>query len=79
MVVTTDAVLAVNWEAIISRTHPRSRDCSHKLTVSVISDGLERVICEECGHVSIRYESMISGDIRRSQFKRLARLVPEEH
>jgi hypothetical protein len=40
--------------------------------VTVISDGLERVICETCGQVTLRYESMISGDIQRSQFSRLA-------
>lgn len=54
------------------RTHPRQRDCNHTRTLNVIAGGLERVICEECGHVTIRYESMISGDISRSQFSRLA-------
>lgn len=38
----------------------------------MIADGLERVICEECGDVTIRYESMIPGDISRSQFARKA-------
>ena len=54
------------------RTHPKHRDCVHSETVNVISNGLERVICEQCGHVSVRYESMISGDLSRSQFPRKA-------
>ncbi len=56
----------------VPRTHPRHRDCTHEVTVTVISNGLERVICEQCGHISIRYESMISGDLTRSQFPRRA-------
>jgi hypothetical protein len=60
------------WEAIMPRTHPRRGECEHAQTVTVISDGLERVICETCGQVTLRYESMISGDIQRSQFSRLA-------
>lgn len=56
----------------VPRTHPRQQDCSHDQTVNVISNGLERVICENCGHVTIRYESMITGDVKRSQFPRRA-------
>ena len=44
--------------------------CSHQSTVTVITGGLERVICEDCGDVTIRYESMISGDLDRSMFSR---------
>lgn len=53
-------------------THPSARDCSHQSTVSVIADGLEEVICEDCGQVTIRYESMIRHDVERSQFTRRA-------
>jgi hypothetical protein len=50
----------------------RIRRCTHDRSISVIADGLERVICEGCGDITIRYESMISGDITRSQFARKA-------
>lgn len=53
------------------RSHIFGR-CTHTRTLSVISEGLERVICEQCGDVTIRYESMISGDVSRSQFARKA-------
>lgn len=51
-------------------THPSERDCRHLSTVSVISGGREEVICEDCGHVTVRYESMIPHDLERSQFRR---------
>jgi len=53
-------------------THATPRDCAHASTVSVISGRIENVICEDCGHVSIRYESMIRQDVERSQFRRRA-------
>lgn len=68
-----DAILyLLELGASVPRTHPRHHDCVHDETVSVIADGLERVICEQCGHVTVRYESMISGDVERSQFPRRA-------
>jgi hypothetical protein len=39
-------------------------DCAHNVTHSSASAGLERVICEVCHHVSIRYvEEVIADDI----------------
>lgn len=46
--------------------------CRHERSVSVISDGLEREICEGCGNVTIRYESVIDGSIDRNVFAREA-------
>jgi hypothetical protein len=48
----------------------RTAQCTHTSTISVISNGLERVICEQCGDVNLRYESMISGDVKREAFAR---------
>ena len=56
-------------------TYRKIAVCSHQSTVTVITGGLERVICEDCGHVTIRYESMISADLDRSKFSRDADLV----
>ncbi len=44
--------------------------CSHQSTMTVVSAGMARVVCEDCGDVHIRYESMISGDFDRSKFSR---------
>lgn len=51
---------------------PKFGECSHDSTVTVITAGLELVVCEGCGSVTVRYESAISGDARRSQFARKA-------
>ncbi len=51
-------------------TYRKTAACSHQSTVTVASGGLERVICEDCGDVTIRYESMILGDLDRSMFSR---------
>jgi hypothetical protein len=32
--------------------------CSHKSTVTTVTAGLEREVCESCGHVSLRYVAM---------------------
>ena len=52
------------------RVSPNGVACSHENSISVISLGLERVICEDCGDVTVRYSSAISGDVVRSQFAR---------
>lgn len=57
----------------------RREECSHQSTVQVISNGLERVVCEDCGHVTVRYESMISGHVERSMFSRRADTVHSGH
>ena len=33
----------------------RIDECKHASTISTITAGLERVVCENCGHVSVRY------------------------
>ena len=30
-------------------------DCKHNRTISTVTAGLERSVCEDCGHVSVRY------------------------
>ena len=55
---------------MVPRTHRNQRECLHVSTVTVVGGGLERVVCEDCCDVTVRYESMISGDVDRSQFSR---------
>jgi hypothetical protein len=44
--------------------------CLHDRIVTVISTGLERVICEGCGHLSFRYLAELTTKIDRSRFGR---------
>ena len=60
-------------EAKLLNGSPNGRgkhECSHRNTISVIADGSERVICEACGDMIVRYSKTISGDVTRSQFGR---------
>ena len=53
-------------------TDRNKADCSHQSTVNGVTGGPERVVCEDCGDVTVRDESMISRDIDRSMFSREA-------
>jgi hypothetical protein len=33
--------------------------CGHANSISTITAGLERVVCEDCGHVSVKYVSEV--------------------
>lgn len=48
----------------------RRQECLHDEIVTVVSTGLERVICEGCGHLSFRYLAELSSEIDRSRFGR---------
>jgi len=60
------------WELLVDMTKRNRADCSHQSTVNGVTGGPERVLCEECGEVIVRDESMTSRDIDRSMFPRKA-------
>ena len=43
------------WGNYLGR--PVSKGCEHTVAISTTYAGLERRVCESCGHVSIRYQS----------------------
>jgi hypothetical protein len=45
--------------------------CEHANTITVRNAGIERKVCETCGHVSINAEEGLSGAASRSQFERV--------
>jgi hypothetical protein len=55
----------------------RQRRCTHQQNVSVMSAGFERIVCESCGHVSVRLsiEESPKGDLSGFQ----ASAEPEPH
>jgi hypothetical protein len=59
-----------------------SAACSHENSVSVISEDIERMVCEDCGDVIVRRSSSGSGEVTRSRFARqpefLLKLLHEE-
>lgn len=52
------------------RLERRRARCEHRETVSVKTAGIERVVCEACGHVSVRFLSDMDGQVERESFAR---------
>jgi hypothetical protein len=48
----------------------RQDRCAHRVTLTVQSAGIERVVCEACGHVSVHFLSGLSGEVDRDRFAR---------
>lgn len=48
----------------------RSRTCDHVSTITIQAAGLEREICETCGHVSFQFEEPKHLKIDRHNFRR---------
>ena len=53
------------------RSNPEN--CSHSGAITVRSTGIERIVCETCGHVSIRFETAANDEFQRDVFARQSR------
>jgi hypothetical protein len=51
----------------------RVAECDHEETITFGSDGVETEVCQVCGHVTLRFEAMISADIDRLLARRVGR------
>lgn len=49
----------------------------HEETLTTITCGLQRIVCESCGHVGVRYIRPMAGPIDRRRFARQADLIHE--
>jgi len=54
---------------VVRRIRRQDR-CAHRVTVTVQSTGVERVVCEACGHVSVQFLSGLTGEVDRDRFAR---------
>lgn len=48
----------------------KQRTCDHVSTITISSAGVEREICEDCGHVSFTFQDNDHDTIDRDQFAR---------
>lgn len=44
--------------------------CQHASNISVLAGGIERHICESCGHVSFKFADQGADEIDRDRFAR---------
>ena len=51
--------------------------CDHRKTITIRATGLERIVCEHCGHVSFIFVSDMTGDIDRDRFAREVDLLQQ--
>lgn len=55
----------------MNKKRKRARgQCSHPSSVTVRNSGIERTVCETCGHISFRGLEGLSGKAQRRQFER---------
>jgi hypothetical protein len=46
--------------------------CAHADSITVNTVGVQRVICETCGHVSVNFIDDLGGEVSRTAFAREA-------
>jgi hypothetical protein len=66
------ADLALGGIELALSARPRGGHCLHETTLSVAAAGVERSICESCGHISVVFLTELSGPVYRKRFARPA-------
>ena len=65
------------WEAFMRKSmRARPEGCAHVSKISVIVAGLERTVCDACGHVSFAHSGELTGELDRRRFARPADDLP---
>jgi len=54
-----------------------AKDCPHTETLITATAGVERIVCETCGHLSFSFPEVLSGPVHRRWFARPADRVEE--
>ena len=59
------------------RVRQAAKVCPHTETLITATAGLERIVCETCGHLSFNFPEVLSGPVHRRWFARPADRVEE--
>ena len=59
------------------RVRQAAKVCPHTETLITATAGLERIVCETCGHLSFNFPDVLSGPVHRRWFARPADRVEE--
>jgi hypothetical protein len=77
------AELALGGIELAIRHRVRPGECTHDTVLTVCAAGVERSICETCGHIGVRFPAEVAGPATRDHFARpadvagAAREIPE--
>lgn len=66
------AELALGAIEVAIRPRTRPGECHHDHVLTITACGVERSICETCGHISVSFVSEVSGPVSRGHFARPA-------
>lgn len=66
------AELALGGIELEIRHRGRSGECPHDTAITVSAAGVQRSICENCGHISVNFSAVVSGPVTRGHFARPA-------
>lgn len=66
------AELALGSIELAIRHRVRPAECAHDAVLTVTTAGVERSICETCGHISVNFSAVVSGPVTRHHFARPA-------
>ncbi len=58
--------------AVGTKRSRQLEECLHAETISTTTAGLERIVCEACGHLSFRFPEASIGPVDRERFIRPA-------
>jgi hypothetical protein len=61
----------------VSSKRQATKECPHTETLTTTTAGVERVVCEACGHLSFSFPEVLSGPVHRRWFARPADRVEE--
>lgn len=66
------AELALGGIELAIRPRTRPGECRHETCLTVSAAGVERSICETCGHIGVSFTFEMSGPVTREHFARPA-------
>jgi len=66
------AELALGSIELEIRQRVRPGECPHDSVLTVLAAGVERSICETCGHIGVNFSTVVSGPLTRRHFARPA-------
>ncbi|HEY6635507.1 MAG TPA: hypothetical protein VI141_07825 [Acidimicrobiia bacterium] len=66
------AELALGAIEVAIRPRTRPGVCLHQHVLTVVACGVERTICEICGHIGVSFVSEVTGPVTRQHFARPA-------